>query len=115
MDLDVRLEIDESEIPEKLKITCYRLVQECFNNAAKHSNADKLQLYMVRSGAFLDLIISDNGKGFDVAETINMSVENNSLGLQGMIERVELAGGEIEIISNKGQSTKIKIQLPLDT
>ena len=113
MELDVRLEIEEDDIPEKLKITCYRLVQECFNNAVKHSCADKLKLYMGRSGDFLDLIVSDNGKGFNVQEAINISVEKNSLGLHGMTERVELAGGQIEIISNEGNSTKIKIQLPV--
>ena len=115
MDLDVRLEIEEDDIPEKLKITCYRLVQECFNNAVKHSCADKLRLYMGRSGDSLNLIVSDNGKGFNVQDAINISVEKNSLGLHGMTERVELAGGQIEIISCEGSSTKIKIQLPVST
>jgi len=58
--------------------------------------------------------VSDNGKGFDVKETINKSAENNSMGLQGMIERVGLVNGKIEIISSKGQSTKNKIWLPVD-
>lgn len=111
--LDVRLELSEEEIPEKLKIVCYRIIQECFNNAAKHSNADRLHLYMGRSENTLNLIVEDNGKGFEVEKTIALASQNNSMGLQGMIERVELAGGNIDIISNKGQSTKIKIQLPL--
>lgn len=115
MDLDVRLEIQEDEIPEKLKIICYRLIQECFNNAAKHSRADHLQLYMGRSGDFLDLVISDNGKGFDVKKAIKLSAENNSMGLQGMIERVELVNGRIDIDSGEGLPTRIKIQLPVDT
>ena len=113
MDLDVRLEIEEDDIPEKLKINCYRLIQECFNNAAKHSSADRLQLYMGRSGDFLVMAVSDNGKGFNVKEALNISAENNRLGLHGMIERVELSGGEIEITSGEGRSTEIRIQLPL--
>ncbi len=112
--LDIRLELSEEEISEKLKIVCYRIIQECFNNAAKHSNADRLYLYMGRSDNTLNLIVEDNGKGFEVEKAIALASENNSMGLHGMIERVELAGGNIEIISNKGQSTKIKIQLPIN-
>jgi len=114
MELNVRLEVEEDEIPEKLKITCYRLIQECFNNAVKHSGADELQLYMAKSGDLLEIIVSDNGTGFNVREAIDISIENNSLGLRGMKERVELVRGQIEILSEKGQSTKIRIQLPVD-
>ena len=115
MGLEVRLEIEEIDIPKKLKTNCYRLIQECFNNAVKHSGAERLELYLGRSGEFLNLVVSDNGKGFDVETTVKNSAENNCLGLQGMIERVELAGGDIEITSCEGQSTKISIQLPLNT
>jgi signal transduction histidine kinase len=115
INFDTRLDIREEEIPEKLKIVCYRIIQECFNNASKHSSAEHLQLYMGRSENTLNLIIEDNGKGFDVEEAIALASENNSMGLQGMIERVELAGGKIDIISGKGHSTKIKIELPVDT
>ncbi|MGD9159550.1 MAG: histidine kinase [Desulfobacteraceae bacterium] len=115
MDLDVRLEIEEDDIPEKLKINCYRLIQECFNNAAKHSGADRLRLYMGRSGDFLILTVNDNGKGFNVKEALSISAKNNRLGLHGMIERVELAGGEIEITSGEDRSTEIRIRLPLNT
>ncbi|MDM7919281.1 MAG: sensor histidine kinase, partial [Methanosarcina sp.] len=112
--LDTRLELSEEEIPEKLKIVCYRIIQECFNNAAKHSSADHLQLYLGRSENILNLVMEDNGKGFDVEEAITLASKNNSMGLQGMIERVELAGGKIDIMSGKGQPTKIKIQLPVN-
>jgi signal transduction histidine kinase len=112
--LDTRLDLKEEEIPEKLKIVCYRIIQECFNNAAKHSSADHLQLYLGRSENILNLVVEDNGKGFELEEAITLALKNNSMGLQGMIERVELAGGKIEIISGKGQSTKIKIQLPVE-
>ena len=63
IDLDVRLELSESDIPEKLKIVCYRIIQECFNNTAKHSCADSLQLHMDLSDNVLNLTVSDNGIG----------------------------------------------------
>ncbi len=112
--LDTRLDLSEEEIPEKLKIVCYRIIQECLNNAAKHSSANHLQLYLGRSENILNLVTEDNGKGFDVEEAITLASKNNSMGLQGMIERVELAGGKIDIMSGKGQPTKIKIQLPVN-
>lgn len=114
IEFDIRLELCEEDIPEKLKIVCYRIIQECFNNAAKHSDADNLRLHMSLSGNLLIMVVSDNGKGFDVDRAIALASENNSMGLHGMMERVELAGGRIEISSAAGQSTNIKIVFPVD-
>ena len=113
LDLDIRLELSENDIPEKLKTVCYRIIQECFNNSAKHSGADNIQLHIGIMDNFLQLTISDNGKGFNVEKAIALASVNNSMGLQGMIERVELAGGKIEIKSSEGKYTKINIQIPV--
>ena len=113
IELDVKLEISEEDIPERLKIICYRVIQECFNNAVKHSCADNLQICLGKENSRIHLSVSDNGKGFDVETTVGMSGGDSGMGLPGMIERVELAGGSIEITSKEMHSTRIKIELPL--
>lgn len=113
IELDIRLELKEEDIPEKLKIVCYRIIQECLNNALKHSNADRLLLHMRVSENILHLIVEDNGKGFDVEKAMALASEKNNMGLNGMIERVALAGGEIDIVTGEGQHTQVKIQFPV--
>jgi signal transduction histidine kinase len=113
IELDMRLELKEEDIPERLKIVCYRIIQECLNNALKHSNADHLQLHMRKSENILYLFFEDNGKGFDVEKAMALASEKNNMGLNGMIERVALAGGKIDIVTGEGQHTQIKIQFPV--
>jgi signal transduction histidine kinase len=108
--IETQLNVHEEDVPEKLKIICYRIVQETFNNAAKHSQASNLLLNISKSGDYLDLFIKDNGKGFDVEKTISKGYESTGMGLEGMIERVRLSGGHIEIRSQRGQGTTVKIR-----
>jgi len=111
--IETELNVNEEDVPEKLKIICYRIVQETFNNAAKHSQASNLLLNISKSGDYLDLFIKDDGKGFDVEKTISKGYESTGMGLEGMIERVRLSGGHIEILSERGLGTTVKIRFPI--
>jgi signal transduction histidine kinase len=91
------------ELPKKTEMIVYRLVQECFNNIAKHSNADAVNLSVVTADGYLKLIVDDNGVGFNVEEAL---ARRDSFGLSGMRERVALLGGTFQIESNLGVSTK---------
>ena len=111
--IETQLNIQEEDVPEKLKIICYRIVQETFTNAAKHSQASHLLLDISRSGDYLDLFIKDDGKGFDVEKAISKGDESSGMGLEGMMERVRLSGGYIEILSERGQGTTVKTRFPI--
>lgn len=111
--IETQLNIREEDVPEKLKIICYRIVQETFTNVAKHSQASHLLLDITRSGDCLDLFIKDNGKGFNVEKTISKGDESSGMGLEGMIERVRLSGGQIQILSERDQGTAVKIRFPI--
>ena len=111
--IETQLDFQEEDIPEKLKIVCYRIIQEALNNAAKHSEADKLLLSISKTQEYLELLVKDNGKGFNVEKAILNESESENLGLEGMIERVKLLGGEFEILSGKGKGTAIKARFPI--
>lgn len=98
------------DLPEGPKIMMYRLVQECFTNAVKHSCADNLCLEVSRNNGSVYMRLEDDGVGFDVEEAAR---KRESFGLSGMRERVALLGGEIDIHTAPGEGTKVSIAIPV--
>jgi two-component system, NarL family, sensor histidine kinase DegS len=94
---------------QKYEIAFFRLAQEAIQNAVKHAEATLISLKIEICTRNLNLIISDNGKGFD--PTIK---RDKSFGLMGMRERVEMFDGIMEIDSGIGKGTKIFIQVPYE-
>ena len=60
----------------------------------------------------VELIINDDGKGFDVDRALEQAVAGTSLGVLGMEERVHLAGGRLSFSSQVGQGTTVRVRLP---
>lgn len=92
---------------EQLNLVIYRVIQELLNNAIKHSQADKVELYLQDLESGFDLIYRDNGIGCNISE-IGYST---SMGLQGIRSRIEAFDGQVIIDSdiNKGLFIQIKI------
>jgi len=114
-------------LPQHTEIIVYRLVQECFNNIAKHSGATNVNISVSSADGWVRLAVEDNGVGFKVEEAL---ARRDSFGLSGMRERVALLGGKFEIRSyprngagiekvsrgrkkKAGRGTKILISLPV--
>jgi signal transduction histidine kinase len=85
----------------------YRVAQECLANAARHSGAREVLVSLSRGGGNADLVVIDNGHGFDPSR------RGKGLGLVSMEERVNLLGGCFEIRSEPGEGTRVHIRLPL--
>ena len=88
----------------------YRVAQESLTNIEKHSNATKVSVILQQMGNMLQLIIRDDGVGFDV----NSAMRKGGIGLRYMRERVEFIGGDFEIESEPGFGTEITVLLQLD-
>ena len=104
---DIRLE--ESQVPENLKIIVFRIIQEAMNNSAKHSRARKISLGLSSEDGCIALRVSDDGVGFDRAAVVSKG-EGAKLGLTSMRERAELSGGEFEIESIREIGTTISVR-----
>ena len=102
------IEIKEDELPDSLKIVIYRVLQEAMNNVAKHSKANAVFLCLRKSGGSIELVIRDNGQGFDPAEAHSQTGSTRGLGLDSMRERVELSGGSYLIETAKAAGTAIR-------
>jgi len=97
------------ELSEDVALSLYRVAQEALQNALKHGSARKVAVELTAAGTTIDLIVSDDGKGFDV----KVGLASGSLGLVSMRERVRLVHGEMTVESKQGQGTRIHVRVPL--
>jgi PAS domain S-box-containing protein len=103
----------EERLPEDVEITCFRVVQEALTNVVRHAQAQRVSVDLRRRGADLQVLICDDGMGFDVQKTLQRAARGASLGLLGMQERVLLVGGQIEIESAPQRGTEIRVRFPI--
>ncbi len=106
VDFDTNL---EDRFDETIEISVYRIIQEALNNMVKHSEANNIQVRLMKSENKLEVNISDDGKGFDVSRI----AESKGLGWRNMYSRVEILGGTLDVDSVAGKGTSIKIEIPL--
>lgn len=94
-----------------IEITIYRVVQEALTNVERHAGARHVSILLEVLDGNAQAVVEDDGVGFDpdMAEQ-----ESSRLGLLGMYERVDLAGGTLTIESAPGSGTTVFIRLPLE-
>ncbi len=108
--VDLELSLPVTRLPADLEITAYRAVQEALTNVARHSGATEANVTIAADEVALHVEISDRGRGFDTALAL---ARRDSLGLAGLAERVQLAGGRFELFSQPGQGTRIHAEFDL--
>lgn len=94
---------DEVQLDFQKGLAIYRIVQEAISNALKYADADLIIVQVSKSVAILQVLIEDNGKGFDA------SVANYGMGLNNIVKRINWINGSIEIRSKPGSGTQIEI------
>ena len=103
------------EVPSEIGTTVYRIVQEGLTNIVKHAREPSdVSVVIRRVGATLQVIIEDNGCGFDVGAIAAKPGGYGGLGLDGMRGRLILIGGTLEIESTVGAGTTIFARIALD-
>ena len=110
--IEQQINIQENEVPNPLKIMLFRVLQETFNNIAKHSQADLILLSFLKKGFTIELIIEDNGKGFEIGRELTGVSPKRGLGLASIKERVDFSRGTVSITSTKGVGTIVRASWP---
>jgi signal transduction histidine kinase len=106
--VEARIELNGGRLDSALlETTVYRLVQEALTNVAKHARAETVELDVRAGEGRLTVLVRDDGVGFEPGEP------GDGFGLDGMRERVTLAGGRLKIDSSLGSGTAITASLPL--
>ncbi len=110
--VEKQIDIEENEVPDILKTVIYRVLQEAFNNIAKHSKANLVRLYLKKAGGAIELFIEDNGRGFHLQDALSADIFKKGLGLASMKERTEHSGGSFSIESVRGSGTIVRASWP---
>jgi signal transduction histidine kinase len=98
---------DTDDLSTVLIDDAVQLVREGVSNAGRHSGAEVVGVNVHRRGQWLSIEVRDDGHGFDP------KVDGPGLGLKNMRQRVERAGGQIEIRSAPGAGTVVRLEIPV--
>ena len=101
---------EQSRLPGDIELAVFRIAQEALRNVVKHAAASHVLVSIEFIPKEVVLEVSDDGAGFDPRATRGLA--EGHLGLLGMKERAEMAGGRLEIHSKPGAGTKVVARLP---
>ena len=103
----------EKRLSPEMETAMYRIYQEALSNVRRHSEAQHVRINLSIHNDIFESEVQDDGRGFD-PQAVNMNGDNpRGLGLLGIKERVSQCGGQVEIKSQPGSGTQIRIRLPL--
>jgi two-component system sensor histidine kinase DegS len=96
-----------------LESTVFRVIQESMNNIWKHANATAVEIDIRFTDSSIFVAVKDNGSGFDVAASQASIDPTKHLGMTSMQERVDQERGTLELYSQIGKGTEVRLKFPL--
>lgn len=99
-------------LDKTMEFTVFRVIQEALNNVARHSGATLVVIKLEIADECVNLMIKDNGCGFDVKLLDKSPGLNSGYGIAGMRERVGILGGKLNIQSGKDRGTRLIAKIP---
>jgi len=100
-------------VDEDTGVFLFRSVQELLQNIVKHSQARSAEISIRVKGDFVNVVVNDDGIGFDISELEDNIWQNTKFGLFSIRERMESIGGSCKIVSESGHGTCITLVAPL--
>ena len=94
-------------LPDDIKKEIYRIIQELMNNIIKHAQAEHVEIQLTKLNGSLNLMIEDNGVGFEPSST------SRGIGLNNIHSRVRILEGEVHIDTSIGRGTIVDITIPV--
>jgi PAS domain S-box-containing protein len=114
---EVTLELpnNDERFSRELETACFRIAQEALTNVVRHARATHVSLELTRNETLLEMVIKDDGVGFDPAALRKRAPRAATLGLLGMQERAHAAGGHVQIQSAPSDGTEVRFTVPLES
>ena len=109
--LDVMVEVDgPCEVPDEgIRTLVYNALRELLFNVVKHAGTGRATVRAHRDGGGVVVVVEDDGHGFD-SDAAGPS--DGGLGLFSVRERIEMAGGRLDVDSEPGRGTRVTIRVP---
>ncbi|MAT98312.1 MAG: hypothetical protein CL608_14300 [Anaerolineaceae bacterium] len=100
-----------TNLEELTSLSLYRFAQEALTNAAKHAEATEVQVTLAQDSDMITLQVADNGCGFSPPE-LDEDAPKSGAGLPGMMERLEMVNGRMQIKSSPEQGSVVTAVVP---
>ena len=101
-------DVSKADMPEGKRIALFRIMQEQLKNIIKHSHARNIQVSLCITASQAELVIKDDGAGFDLAK------KRKGIGLSNIYDRVKLYKGSVDLTTAPGKGCQLVVRLPLE-
>jgi len=106
--LDMPNDVPVQHLPPDVRHNIFLIVKEALTNVSKHARAAEVQLQLKVTPAALDILITDNGRGFDVNAAVATGKRN---GLENMRRRTATVGGALTLASEPGRGSRMEFHM----
>jgi len=114
INLQLKLDPDEQSLTEQIRLAIYRIYQMAMTNIIRHAQASQVAVRFSLNDEWATLEIEDNGCGFERPPSWYEFARQGHLGLAGAAERAEAVGGSLEVRSDPGAGTLVRVVVPKD-
>jgi two-component system, NarL family, sensor kinase len=111
----IELSGEEQPFDPQKQLIVFRIAQEAINNIIKHAKASHISIYLDYCDQLLDLVIVDDGAGFNSEFCHAPDSRQSGTGIGNMQNRAALIGGSLEIKSIKGEGTSVHLSIPVNS
>jgi signal transduction histidine kinase len=111
--VEVHITGAHADLPEDVEQNVLRIAQEAVANALKHAAAKSISIDLYLDPQVLQLVVRDDGRGFEISGVFVLV--GGHFGLLGMRERAERLGGNLEVSSEPGAGTEVRVNVPLSS
>lgn len=110
INISCSINFNDKKFNDLFLLTLFRIIQECINNAIRHSQCKSIKLEINQKEDVLSLLIEDDGIGLD---TSVLNENNKHFGIKIVKERVSLISGVCDFICKKGKGLAVEIRVPI--
>jgi PAS domain S-box-containing protein len=112
---EFKSKIRKLNLSQDISIVLFQAVRELLTNVVKHANANKVKVCIDKSDHRAQVIVEDDGVGFELSGLKSPDKEKGGFGLFNVKERLEYLGGSFDIESKPGQGTRVTMAVPLES
>jgi two-component system, NarL family, sensor kinase len=112
---DIFIEGETYRLAGQKEIVLFRVVQEILSNILKHAQAKYIKVSLQFTPTQFNLIVQDDGKGFDYEAVLGREMSKSGAGLRNIQRRTEMLGGTCTFKTSVGEGTAVEIQMPMPT
>ncbi|MED4354484.1 HAMP domain-containing protein [Schinkia azotoformans] len=105
--------LGNERLKSEVETAIFRVIQEALTNIAKYAKAAFVSIILIVKEHQISIVIEDDGVGFEAEKVLSRTPSQQNLGLHGMMERINLLGGTLDIESTIGVGTTIFAKIPM--